>query len=135
MNSSSKKRIKLLLIVVVFLLVLIGMVYVLWGSSSKTVGMYTSRVKIVNEDNLESINKYGKYTAPYAYKVKEKDKSFLNYTYCNNEKNITLTLTNEQYDDLVEGNYYWFNIKFSDPGNDHSEGTLRNIYTHNPVVR
>ncbi len=133
MKSSPKDRVKLLLTVFVCLFVLIGIVYVLWSGSSITTGMYTSRVKIINEDNVDAINKYGKYTAPYAYKVK--DKSFLNYTYCDNEKTIALTLTNEQYDDLVEGNYYWFNIKFPDSDNNHSEGTIRNIYTHNPVVR
>ena len=43
-------------------------------------------------------------------------------------------LTENQYDELMESEYYCFKIKYS-KGNDTSSGTVKSIYTENPVQR
>lgn len=135
MKSSTKDRIKLSVIAFFFLLVLLSIGYAIWGNPPVT-GMYTGMVKIVNIDNAEDINRYEKYKTPYAYKLNENNKPLLKYiTYdINKPINTTLTLTNEQYNELVEGEYYWFKIKLSKP-NDMSNGIIKSIYTESPTQK
>lgn len=135
MNSSSKDRIKLSIIAFFFLLVLFGIGYMTWGDT-KTTGMYTGMVKLVNVDDTEGINKYKESKTSYAYKVIENDKFLLKYTTFDIDQiiNSTLTLTNSQYNELSDNEYYWFKIKFSNP-DDPSSGTVQSIYTESPTQK
>lgn len=135
MKSSSKDRIKLSVIAFFFLLGILAIGYMIWGNSPTT-GMYTGMVKIISVDNTEDINRYKKYKTSYAYKVNESDEFLLKYTTydINHTINSTLTLTSEQYNELVEGEYYWFKIKLSKP-NDISDGIIESIYTDSPTQK
>jgi hypothetical protein len=131
MKSSSKDRIKLLLILIVFLLVLTVMGYMIFNP--KVTGM-TASAKIVKVDNAQQIEFYKEYTKPYAIKVKENNKFYLKYySYGNNVSyESKFDLTTDQFNKLVEGTDYWFDIKFSKRG-DKTKGIIKKIYTENPM--
>ncbi len=134
MKSASKDRIKLSLIAMVLFLVLFGVWYLIWGNT-KITGMYSSMTKVISVDNVESITRYEKDKTEYAYKVKEDDKLSLKYiSYDENGPIVnTFILTNEQYNQLDDGEYYWFKIKFT--SDDCRNGTVKQVFTDNPIRR
>lgn len=133
MKSDSKIRIKLLLIAMVFVGVLAFFGYMIW-EKPKTI-TYTSAIKIVDVNNKEDIAKYEKYKNPYAYKEKENNQFTLkyhDYIYPLKPIDSTLILTSEKYDEIVEGNDYWFKIKFYTPDNS-GIGIVKKVYTDDPA--
>ncbi|HBL07321.1 MULTISPECIES: hypothetical protein [unclassified Clostridium] len=102
MKSATKDRLQLLLIGICFLLMLLGVRYII-GSNIEAIS-YIGMVKIVRENDEESITIYKKYNNAYGYKIKEQDKFLLKYESGYNKSNLeTLMLTEEQYNELVEG--------------------------------
>lgn len=128
MNSSSKDRIKLLIITVTFLSALLVFGYMTF--INPVVATYMPGIKIVNHDDIDI---YEKRKTNYAYKVNENDEFLVKYNYYKDGEFVvnTLSLTNEQYDELVEGEYYWFKVKFRG-SKDSDIGIIKKIYTDNP---
>ncbi len=128
MKSNTKNRIQVMVMGAVLLIGLLFIGYIVFGKPIAGVE-YTPMLKIIAADNVEEIDKCKKYDTPYAHKIKEGDDYFLEYP--NAEK---YKLTEKQYDELIESNYYCFKIKFSKISNT-SNGTVKSIYTENPVQR
>lgn len=134
MKPSSKDRITVSILLVVSLLVILAMGYMVFGKP-KVSGMTTTSTKIVKVDNLEQIERYKKYIDTYAIKVQENNKVYLKfYSYENSvsyESKLDLTL--DQFNKLVEGKEYWFEIELLKTG-DKTNGTIKKIYTEDPVT-
>ncbi len=132
MKSSTKDRIKLL-IISGFLLLIIS-VFVYFTFANPVVATYLAETKLVDMKNEEDINMYKKYKTCYSYKVNENDKFLLKYNYYTSEEFVTetFTLTSDQYDELIEGEYYWLKVKDSD---DENLGVIKKIFTNNPCAR
>jgi hypothetical protein len=92
--------------------------------------------QLIKTDNTEQIEIYKKYQTPYALKVQDNNKFYLRYYSYENNAPIEskLEVTNKQYNKLVEDNKYWFMIKFTESG-DQSNGTIKDIFTQDPVQR
>lgn len=133
MRAVSRDRVKLLFISIALLAGLFIIGNLAFGKSKAT-GMYTSGVKVVKVDDTEAINMSKKYGTAYAHKVKENNKFYLKYFRIEDSqtKECTYTLTNEQYEELVEGKEYWFNIEFDKPDDDGS-GKVKTVYKEDPM--
>jgi hypothetical protein len=133
MKPSSKDRITVSIILVVFLLVLSFIGYVIFGNP-KSSGMTTSHTNIVKVDNIQQIELYKKSNDTYAIKVQENNKLYLKYySFPNNvpyESKYDLTI--EQYNKIVEGDDYWFEVDYFKKG-DSSKGIIKEVYTENPA--
>ncbi len=134
MRASFKERSFVLLWLVTFVLVVSSLAYMAFAKP-KSSGMLTSGVRIVEKDNLEQIELYKKYQS-YAFKVKDNNKFYLRYYSMENKAPVEskFELTSEQYNKLVEGNEYWFMVKFSKNG-DTNSGTIKEILSENPARR
>ncbi|WP_291573859.1 hypothetical protein [Clostridium sp. UBA4548] len=135
MRAVSRDRFKLLFISIALLAGLFIIGNLAFGKSKAT-GMYTSGVKVVKVDDTEAINMSKKYGTAYAHKVKENDKLYLKYFGLENgqPKNGTFTMTSEQYEELVEGKEYWFNIQYDNPDDD-SLGKVKTVYKEDPMKK
>jgi hypothetical protein len=135
MKSNSKDRMVVSLIAVVFFVTVCGLGYMLFGKHNPT-GMFTSYTRIVKVDNLQQIELYKKYTTVYAIKIQENNKFFLEYH--GYESNVPyenkFDLTADQYNKIVEGNDYWFQVKYSKTGSE-TDGSIKKIYTEDPMRR
>ena len=133
MKSSTKDRLKLL-IIFGFLLLIIS-VFIYFTFINPVVATYLAETKLVDMKNEEDINMYKKYKTCYSYKVNENDKFLLKYNYYIGEELVTeaFTLTSDQYDELIEGEYYWLKVKDSD--DDEKLGIVKKVYTNNPRTR
>lgn len=134
MNPSSKDRMTVLIILVVFLLVLSVMGYGIFGKP-KVAASYIPFTTIVKADNLQQIERYKKYSTPYAIKVQGNNVFYLKYyDYENSVPNESkFELTADQYNKLVEGEQYWFYVKYSKTG-DRSSGSIKTVYTEKPDI-
>lgn len=134
MKPSSKNRMTVSIILIVFLMVLSAIGYTIFGKPKDT-RMLTVSTKIVKVDNIKQIELCKKYNYTYAIKVQENDKFYLKYySYENNVPyDSKFDLTTDQYNKLVEGDEYWFDVDFSKAG-DKTTGTTKKIYTENPVT-
>ncbi|WP_017414905.1 hypothetical protein [Clostridium tunisiense] len=135
MRAVSRDRFKLLFISIALLAGLFIIGNLAFGKA-KITGMYTSGTKVVKVDDTEAINRSKKYNTPYAHKVKENDKFYLKYFAFEGgqPKNGTFTMTSEQYEELVEGKEYWFNIEFDKPDDDGS-GKVKTVYKEDPMKK
>lgn len=135
MRAVSRDRFKLLFISIALLVGLFVIGNLAFGKG-KITGMYTSGTKVVKIDDTEAINMSKKYSTPYAHKVKENDKFYLKYFGLENgqPKNGTFTMTSEQYEELVEGKEYWFNIQYDNPDDD-SLGKVKTVYKEDPIKK
>ena len=133
MKSSTKDRLKLL-IIFGFLLLIIS-VFVYFTFINPVVATYLPGTKLVDMKSEEDINMYKKYKTSYLYKVNQNDKFLLKYNQYIGEELVTETfiLTSDQYDELIEGEYYWLKVKDSD--DDEKLGIVKKVYTNNPRTR
>lgn len=130
MTPNSKDRIKVASLGILLLVGLLFIGFMIFGKPSPS-GQITSMVKIIAADDTERIDTCKKNNTAYAHKLKENDKFFLEYHSKDTEK---YTLTKQQYDKLDENEYYYFKIKFSS-SKDTSSGTVKSIYTKNPIQK
>lgn len=128
MKSNTKDRIKVIIGASILLIGLLFIGYIVFGKPMLT-GEYTPMLKIVAVDNVEEVSECEKYGTPYAYRIKDGDNYTLEYP---NEG--TYKLTENQYNELKESDYYCFKIKFSKI-NDTSNGTVKSVYTEHPIQR
>lgn len=136
MNSNTRDRIKVFIIGGILLLCLAAILYAAFGNPKTSTMMYTREVKIIYKDDTEAIRKCEQYKTVYAHKETEGDKFLLKYTdYEYPEKHIenTIILTKKQYDEIQEGNYYYFKIKI--PRDESKEWILKKIYDESPVQK
>lgn len=135
MRAVSRDRFKLLFISIALLAGLFVIGNLAFGKG-KITGVYTSGTKVVKIDDIETINRSKKYNTPYAHKVKENDKFYLKYFSFeySQPKECVYTMTSEQYEELVEGKEYWFNIEFDKPDDD-SSGKVKKVYKEDPMKR
>lgn len=135
MRAVSRDRFKLLFISIALLAGLFVIGNLAFGKG-KITGMYTSGTKVVKIDDTEAINRSKKYNTPYAHKVKENDKFYLKYFgfQGGQPKNGTFTMTSEQYEELVEGKEYWFDILYDNPDDD-SLGKVKKVYKEDVMKR
>lgn len=127
MQSNTKDRVKVIILGSVLLIGIAIIGYMFLGKSG-TSEVYTNLVKIVAADDSQEIEECKKYNMSYAFNVKEDDKYFLEYD------NGKYKLTEEQYNELIEGKAYFFNIKYTSSKNT-SSGIVKAIYTENPMQR
>lgn len=120
--------------IVIFILVVAWVGYLAFGNP-KSSGMIAS-AEVVKADSIEQIEIYKKYHLPYGFKIQEENKFYLNfYTY----ENMTpvderkLEITREQYNKLVEGNKYWFEVRYSKKAD--RTGIIKEIFTDDPARR
>lgn len=130
MTPNSKDRIKVASLVILLFIGLLFIGFMIFGKPSPS-GQITSMVKIIAADDTEQIDTCKKNNTAYAHKLKENDKFFLEYHSKDTEK---YTLTKQQYDKLDENEYYYFKIKFSS-SKDTNSGTVKSIYTENPIQK
>lgn len=127
MQSNTKDRVKVIILGSVLLTGIAIIGYMFLGKSG-TAEVYTNLVKIVAADDSQEIEECKKYNMSYALNVKEDDKYFLEYD------NGKYKLTEEQYNELIVGKAYFFNIKYTSSKNT-SSGIVKAIYTENPIQR
>ena len=134
MKPSSKDRMKVSIILVVFILVLSAIGYGIFGKP-KVAGGYIPDIKIVKADNLKQIELYKKYNTPYAIKVRENNEFYVKYYDYENSvpKQSRFGLTDDQYNKLIEGKEYWFDVKYSKIG-DETKGIIKTVYTEKPDI-
>ncbi|WP_040194178.1 hypothetical protein [Clostridium culturomicium] len=127
MQSNTKDRIKVIVFGSVLLIGLAIIGYMFFGKSG-TAEVYTNLVKVVAADDLQEIEECKKYNMSYALNIKEDEKYFLEYD------NGKYKLTEDQYNELIEGKSYFFNIKYTSSKNT-SSGIVKAIYTQNPIQK
>lgn len=137
MKPNSKDRIKLLLIIIVFLFALSVVGYMFgyaFYPNKKTSGECTGATQIVSTENVQVIERNKKYNEWYAIKAQENDKYYLKFYKSDTGvyRECKYDITMEQYNKLIEGNTYWFSIKYSKLDDD-TNGIIKQVYTDNPM--
>jgi hypothetical protein len=135
LKPSFKEKSAVLIWLLIFVLLVSTLVYFIFAKP-KTTGMITSGVQIVKADSVDQIEIYKKYQTPYASKDQDNNKFYMIYYFYEGNKLVEskLEVTSEQYDKLIEGNKYWFMVKFSKT-DDISSGTIKDIFTEDPTKR
>ena len=125
MKSSSKDRLVVASILLVFILTVSAMAYIMLGRN-KVGGIYTGATLIVAASDSEQIKICNRSNAPYAIK----DSGSLKYYGLGSSistENIFI-LETEDYNKLVEGKNYWFDVRLK-KADDMSSAVIEKIYT------
>ncbi|MBZ9632902.1 hypothetical protein [Clostridium sp. FP1] len=125
MKSNSKDRIVVSIIVIVFLVTISGIAYLTFGPH-KVKGIYTAGTLIVASNDSEQIKICKKNNAAYAIKGNGVLKYYGLGADISNE--TTLELATEDFNKLVDGKTYWFDIKLK-KADDMSIGVIKKVYT------
>lgn len=125
MKSSSKDRVLVSLIAAIFLVTVFGIGYLLF-SKSKVAGLYTTPTVVVESGNSSQIELYKKHSTVYAVK----DEGYLKYYWSDGgtPTETILVLETVEYNKLVQGKTYWFDIDLTISG-DLSSGSVKSVYT------
>jgi hypothetical protein len=135
MRAAFKERSVVMLWIVIFILVVAWVGYLAFGKP-KVTGEITTGVEIVKTENVQQIEMYKKYLISYAFKAQDNNKFYLKYYTYDNMTPVDerkLDLTREQYNKLLEGNKYWFEVKYSKK--DDRSGSIKEIFTDDPARR
>ncbi|MBU3146017.1 hypothetical protein [Clostridium sp. CF012] len=125
MKSSSKDRLVVASILLVFILTVSAMAYIMLGRN-KVGGIYTGATLIVAASDSEQIKICSRNSNPYAIK----DSGSLKYYGLGSSistENI-FALETEEYNKLVEGKTYWFDIRLK-KADDMTSAVIKKIYT------
>jgi hypothetical protein len=125
MKSNSKDRVLVSLMAAIFLVTVFGIGYLLLGKS-KVTGLYTTPTVVVESSNSSQIEQYKKYSTVYAVK----DDGYLKYYWSDggNPTETILVLEAVEYNKLVQGKTYWFDIDLTISG-DLTSGSVKSVYT------
>jgi hypothetical protein len=125
MKSNTKDRLVISFIVGVFLVTVYGIGYILL-SRPKATGVYTAPTMIVASSDSVQIDICKKDSTAYAIKEQGVLKCYgLNASILVESR---LAIEAEEYDKLVEGKIYWFDIRLTKP-DDMSSGVIKKVYT------
>ncbi|MBZ9689571.1 hypothetical protein G9F72_025175 [Clostridium estertheticum] len=127
MKSSSKDRLVVAAILLVFILTVSAIAYFMLGKN-KAYGIYTRETLIIAASDSEQIKICNRSNAPYAIK----DSGSLKYYGLGSgmsTENI-FVLKTEDYNKLVEGKTYWFDIRLK-KADDMTSAVIGKIYTEN----
>jgi len=137
MRASTKERGIVFAIAIVFLSVIVCGGYLIFGPK-KASSMITSRVKIIDKNDKETVTKVAKYKDCYAFKVEENGAYFLEmYTPTNLSENFKkgkYDMDKKNYDTLEISKFYWFDIRFK-KADVFESGIVRKVYTEDPMRR
>jgi hypothetical protein len=125
MNSNSKDKVLVSLMAAIFLVTVFGIGYLLLGKS-KVAGLYTTPTVVVESSNSSQIEQYKKHSTVYAVK----DDGYLKYYWSDggNPTETILVLEAVEYNKLVPGKTYWFDIDLTISG-DLTSGAIKSVYT------
>ena len=129
MKSNSKDRIVVSIIVIIFLVTISSICFLILGRHKAT-GVYTGGTMIVEVNDSEQIKICKRSNAPYAIK----DNGFLKYYGLGTDiyKESILEMETEDFNKLVEGKIYWFDIKLK-KADDKSIGVVKKVYTESII--
>lgn len=127
MKSNSKDRVLVSLIAAIFIVTVFGIGY-LFFSKSKVAGLYTTPTVVVESSNSSQIELYKKHNTVYAVK----DEGYLKYYWSDGgtPTETILVLEAVEYNKLVQGKTYWFDIDLTISG-DLTSGAVKSVYTEN----
>ena len=125
MKSNSKDRVLVSLIAAIFIVTVFGIGY-LFFSKSKVAGLYTTPTVVVESSNSSQIELYKKHNTVYAVK----DEGYLKYYWSDGgtPTETILVLEAVEYNKLVQGKTYWFDIDLTISG-DLTSGAVKSVYT------
>lgn len=125
MKSSSKDRLVVGAIFLVFILTVSVIAYSIFGKN-KLGGIYTSGTLIVAESDSEQIKICNRSNAAFAIK----DSGSLKYYGLESDmsKEKIFVLKSEDYNKLVEGKTYWFDVRLK-KADDMTSAVIEKIYT------
>jgi len=125
MKSNSKDRVLVSLIAAIFLVTVFGIGYLFFGKS-KVSGLYTTPTVVVESSNSSQIELYKKHNTVYAIK----DEGYLKYYWSDGgtPTETILVLEVVEYNKLVQGKTYWFDIDLTISG-DLTSGAVKSVYT------
>jgi len=125
MKSNSKDRVLVSLIAAIFLVTVFGIGYLFFGKS-KVSGLYTTPTVVVESSNSSQIELYKKHNTVYAVK----DDGYLKYYWSDGgtPTETILVLEVVEYNKLVQGKTYWFDIDLTISG-DLTSGAVKSVYT------
>ena len=127
MKSNSKDRVLVSLIAAIFIVTVFGIGYLFFGKS-KVAGLYTTPTVVVESSNSSQIELYKKHNTVYAVK----DEGYLKYYWSDGgtPTETILVLEAVEYNKLVQGKTYWFDIDLTISG-DLTSGAVKSVYTEN----
>ena len=125
MKSNSKDRVLVSLIAAIFIVTVFGIGYLFFGKS-KVAGLYTTPTVVVESSNSSQIELYKKHNTVYAVK----DEGYLKYYWSDGgtPTETILVLEAVEYNKLVQGKTYWFDIDLTISG-DLTSGAVKSVYT------
>jgi len=125
MKSNSKDRVLVSLIAAIFLVTVFGIGYLFFGKS-KVSGLYTTPTVVVESSNSSQIELYKRHNTVYAIK----DEGYLKYYWSDGgtPTETILVLEVVEYNKLVQGKTYWFDIDLTISG-DLTSGAVKSVYT------
>ncbi|MGV8979966.1 hypothetical protein [Clostridium sp.] len=125
MKSNSKDRIVVSIIAIVFLVTISSIVFLTFGPN-KVVEFYTAGTLIVASNDSQQIKICKRSNAVYAIKGKGVLKYYGLGADISSE--TTLELDTEDFNKLVDGKTYWFDVKLK-KADDMSIGVIKKVYT------